>query len=85
MSNVMGIYVKFWLIYHADSPIMVMSGDPISKNFNIGLIFHLVLGKSQNFSAEKLSTSAVMSRKHHRGRANTPNAFRVNQGVLPGT
>ena len=73
MSNVMGIFVKFWHFYDARSPNMAMSRDP-RTSFEKILFFHnsaFNIGKSYKFLVEKLSTSEVISQKS-RGVENTP-------------
>ena len=57
---------NFGLFYYVHSPNMVMSHDPscqFKKDFNFGLILHLVLGKFTEFLVEKFSTSEVISQK----------------------
>ena len=68
MSKVMDIFVKFWLLYDARSPNMVMSPDPRSKfqNFLFFFVLHLILGKVIKFLVEKLSASENISQKPHR-------------------
>ena len=67
MSNVMGIFVKFWPFYDARSPNMVMSRDPRSKfqkflffpnsTFNIGKSHKISSGKALYFRSYQRKTS----------------------------
>ena len=70
ISNVMGIYVKFW--HFLRCPLskcchVTWPKKQISKKIYFFLILHLILDKAAKFLVEKLCTSEVISQKPHGG------------------
>ena len=67
MSNVIGNFVKIWLFLLCLFTQYGHFTSPKMQIFYFVLILHLILGKVTKSLVGKLSTSEVISQKHHWG------------------
>ena len=83
MSNIKGIYVKFWLVLPRPLTNYGFFASPklqISSSFNFDLILHSNLKKVTKFSVEKFTNSKAKNLKGNGGGGGTyPHAFMVKE------